>query len=249
MIRRLAKSVHICRDDAPRPSARASSLRRVPSAPGRGSRRFPTSLPGRGHTSSRCEIWRRWDLCRKQLRPGFSSPCGADGAEVVRLRAAGDFFLGERHAEVAIEIAAAGRDPGKAPAHPLLERRELLQRPAGDEHQRDIPSLEMLDRSVHVIRQVRAARATLVPIGTKHEVIRGELAPPVEQIREAQFALRPCEDIFLLDPGPGKLAPLASELVAQVASAPFPWPRNRCERAAIRFSKQPCDRAWRAWNS
>ena len=66
-----------------------------------------------------------------------------------------------------------------------------------------------------MIHHVRAARAALVPIGTEHEVIGGELAPPVEQIGEAQFALRPVEDIFLLDPSPGKFAALASELVAQ----------------------------------
>ena len=79
----------------------------------------------------------------------------------------------------------------------------------------------MLDRSVHVIHQVRAARATLFPIRTKHEVIRGELATSVEQIRQAQFALWACEDIVLRDLGPGKFATLASERVAQVRQLLF----------------------------
>ena len=66
----------------------------------------------------------------------------------------------------------------------------------------------MLDRAVHMVHQVRAARAAFFPIGAKHEVICGQLAATAEQIGQGQFALRPDEGVLLLDFGPGELAAL-----------------------------------------
>ena len=119
------------------------------------------------------------------------------GAKVVRLGAAGDFRLSEGNREITVEVAA-GRTSTRARASPSASRirrasRTLLGRSAPASH----PAPQMLERSVDVIRHVRAARATLGPIGPKHEMIRGELASPVEQVRKARLAMRPVEHIFL----------------------------------------------------
>ena len=52
---------------------------------------------------------------------------------------------------------------------------------------------EMQSRTVEMIGEVGAARATFAPIGAEHEVIDDELAPPVEQIGERLFAFRRVE--------------------------------------------------------
>ena len=162
---------------------------------------------------------------------------GRDGAEVVGLLPAVDFFLGERDAEVAIEIAAAGRDPGEAPAHPLLECHEFLER-ARETSTSETSRGQMLDRAIHVIHHVGAARATLFPIGPEHEVIGGQLAPAVEQIGQAQFALRAGEGVAPFRPGPGKFAAPASELVAQARQLLFLGQEFAGIALAIRCWKQ-----------
>jgi len=46
-------------------------------------------------------------------------------------------------------------------------------------------------------------------------VVDDELAPPGEEIGQGRLAARPIEDVALLDPDPGQLAPLPAELLSQ----------------------------------
>ena len=60
----------------------------------------------------------------------------------------------------------------------------------------------------------RAARATLLPIRSEHEVVDDQLAAPVEEVGERDLALGRVENVILLDLHPGQLAPLGAQLVA-----------------------------------
>jgi hypothetical protein len=70
-------------------------------------------------------------------------------------------------------------------------------------------------RAVDEVGQERAARATLLPSGTEHEVVDQQLAAPAEQVGEALLAVRPVEDVLLLDLDPGQLTALRAQLIAQ----------------------------------
>ena len=83
-------------------------------------------------------------------------------------------------------------------------------------------------RPFTLIRYVRATWTAFDPIGTKHEVIGRELAPSVEQIRKAHFALGTVENIILVDPSVRQLATLAAEFIAQACQLLFLGQGNRC---------------------
>src|SRR5947208_10936882 len=101
------------------------------------------------------------------------------------------------------------------PAHALLEGRDLLRPRPRDRGQRHVPLGEMDEAAVEVIGRHRATGAPLRPFRAEHEVIDDQLAAAVEEVRERLLsAVRPREDIALLDPLPGELAALPAELVA-----------------------------------
>src|SRR6266536_4973070 len=69
-------------------------------------------------------------------------------------------------------------------------------------------------RAVDMIGQERAARATLLPFWTKHEMIDDQLAPAIEQVSERFLAGRSFKDVRLLHLDPGQFAPLPAQLIA-----------------------------------
>ncbi len=89
MIRGLERSVRICRDDAPRTSERASSPRRAPWAPGRGSRTWPRSVPGLGQTSGKV------NRCHRRLVALRPASLAVRSGKSARAAAAGDFFVND----------------------------------------------------------------------------------------------------------------------------------------------------------
>src|SRR5437762_12056007 len=58
---------------------------------------------------------------------------------------------------------------------------------------------EMPVGAVKVIRQIGAAFATFVPVGTEHEMINDQLTAPVEKIGQGFLAIRPFEYVILVD--------------------------------------------------
>src|SRR6266542_3702915 len=69
---------------------------------------------------------------------------------------------------------------------------------------------------VDMVGQERAAWATLLPSWTKHEMINDQLAPSVEEVGERLLAVRPLEDIRLLQSDPGQLPTVPAQLIALV---------------------------------
>ena len=59
--------------------------------------------------------------------------------------------------------------------------------------------------AVDMIGQERATRATLLPLGTEHEMIDDQFAAAVEKVGEGLFAARPVEHIVLFDLDPRQL--------------------------------------------
>ena len=140
---------------------------------------------------------------------------------------------------------------------PGARRRRFIATGTAEHPRRLVPCGPSSGRELRrgVIHQERAAGATLFPIGPEHEVIRGQLAAAVEELREAQFALRTGEDIILLDLGPGKFLTLASKLVAEMRQLFFlgqeiragPQPFRRGRRLYRRQQRWWDSRGWTSW--
>ena len=69
-----------------------------------------------------------------------------------------------------------------------------------------------------LIRHHRTTRATgrgpALHVGRKHEMVKKQLAPSLEQILQRRLSLRPVEAIILLDPHHRQATPLRRERVA-----------------------------------
>src|SRR5712692_11617972 len=66
-----------------------------------------------------------------------------------------------------------------------------------------------------MVRNERATWAAFHPLGTKHEVIHNQLASTAEKIAQRFLALRPIENVSLLNLLPRQFAALPAQLVAQ----------------------------------
>src|SRR5262245_33033929 len=64
-----------------------------------------------------------------------------------------------------------------------------------------------------MIGEQRAARATLLPSRTEHEVVHDQLALAAKKGRQGFLSARGVEDVFLLHLDPGQLAALCAERV------------------------------------
>jgi len=130
-------------------------------------------------------------------------------------RSAFDFLRSERGLIVVVEIVLPGGQPLEAPAHAALEGLELFERRAGDRYEAHVAVIEVDAETVEIVRPEGAVLAALVPVRGEHEVIDDELAPAVEKLGQSLPALRPVEDVLLVDLFPGQGAPLAAQFVAQ----------------------------------
>src|SRR5262245_65005103 len=74
----------------------------------------------------------------------------------------------------------------------------------------------MHDVAVDVVGRPGATRAALLPSRTEHEVVDDELAASLEEVAEGFLAVRSLEQVGLVDPDPGQLAPLGAQAIAQM---------------------------------
>src|SRR5262245_15228288 len=137
-----------------------------------------------------------------------------DVAEVVVAAPGRDLLGREGDVEVVVEVRAVGRDPAKAPSHPRAHGLDLVDGGARHHDVAQIVVLEVHEQARDMIDLERAAHALRDLAGSHHEVLDEELAPAVEQIGEADLALRRVEDVLLLDPDPRQLATQPVQLVA-----------------------------------
>ena len=137
-----------------------------------------------------------------------------DGGRDLALQERLQLLLGVQEAEVAVEVAAAARDPVDAPAHPLPVGEELLERRAGGEQQRGVPGLQVGDLGIERVRDRGADRAACLVGRPEHEVVDEQLGAAVEEIGERLRAVLGLEPVVLLDRDPRQLAPLPGQLVA-----------------------------------
>src|SRR6266403_1746097 len=119
----------------------------------------------------------------------------------------------DRSVVVLVEVADGRGDPAELPAHPLTICLELCDRSARDRDKADVVMLEMLPRAVDLVREQRTAGASLLPLGTKHEVMDDKLTASVEQVAQRHRAVDAFEDIVLLDLDPGQGAALLRQAV------------------------------------
>src|SRR5258706_2353166 len=72
----------------------------------------------------------------------------------------------------------------------------------------------MGDSAVEMIADVGAAWAAFLPVGAEHEVVDEELAVGAEEVGEGGFAVGGVEGVFFFDAGPGELAALTCDVIA-----------------------------------
>src|SRR5262249_6239587 len=116
--------------------------------------------------------------------------------------------------EIAIEVAAAARDPVDAPAHSLSIGEELLERRSGREQQRRVSGLQVDDLWRECVGDRRADSASRRVGRAEHEVVDEQLRAAVEELGEGLLAVLSVERVVLLHLHPGELPALARELVA-----------------------------------
>ncbi|MOA04371.1 hypothetical protein D3C78_1239200 [compost metagenome] len=145
---------------------------------------------------------------------GFATRVGF----VVVLAAA---VVADADAELPVEGAAVGRNPGKLPAHALPERLEPGEGRPRHGHQRDIVVGQVQVGAIEVVGQERAAAAAFAPALVEHEVIDQQLTAAGEQVGEAQVPMRAFEAVGLLDPYPGQGAAGPAEFVTLMGQGLF----------------------------
>src|SRR6185503_12782529 len=102
---------------------------------------------------------------------------------------------------------------GKRPAHAAAETRDLGERRARDRDHRRVARGKMRHHAVGVVGHVGAALAARLPARRQHELLHDELRAAAEQVGERGTAVRPVEDIRLVDAHPGQLPAQARDLV------------------------------------
>src|ERR671935_243577 len=135
------------------------------------------------------------DLARPLLQPV--------GRVVDHLLHLGDLFcllLGQREAEVEREVVVVGGDIRELPAHPLLVGAEALDRRPREADQGHVAVIQVDERTVESVPEIRAARAgTVFVVGPEHDVVGQELRAPIEQRRKSLLAALGIELVLLLD--------------------------------------------------
>src|SRR5262245_9155547 len=144
----------------------------------------------------------------------FRRRVGGLAAVVVFGAAFALLLLGQRHAEIPIEIAVEGGRPGEGPAHAPAKGLQLGERGAGDGPEHHIVVGEVHREAVEAVRDRRAGRAAGAVIGSEHEMIDEQLRAALEQIGQGGAAFVGVETIFLVDLHPGQFLAAARQLVA-----------------------------------
>src|SRR6266566_137224 len=121
----------------------------------------------------------------------------------------------EEDSVIVVEVVPKRRDPGEAPAHPLLVCLDLRERRSGDRDHRHVPMVQVLNHRLEVVGPERANRAAGLILRIEHEVVDEQLASAVEELGQGLLALRALEDVLLLDRLPGQGLPMSRQLVAR----------------------------------
>ena len=125
-------------------------------------------------------------------------------------------LLGERRAEVVVEVGAEGGGPREGPTHPLFVCLELRERGARDGPEHDVVVGEMDGDAVEAVGDGGTGGAAGGVIGAKHEMVNEKLGAAAEQIGERTGAGVSLEAVFHVDPDPGEFLALFRQLVAAV---------------------------------
>src|SRR5581483_8342620 len=125
-----------------------------------------------------------------------------------------------RGMEVVVEIAAIRGEPRDSPIHPGLEWLNLRQCRTGDEDQRGIARMEM-GQMADIVDQERAERTALFPARIKHKMVDNQLAAPIEEVKQTRLAVRPLEEIQLVDLDHGQPATFGTEPVSRARGCLF----------------------------
>jgi len=120
----------------------------------------------------------------------------------------------DRDVEVVVEVAPQRRRPRERPPHAIAIGKQPLQWRPRDRDQRHVVVLKMEADAFEPVRDRRATRAPLGPVGTEHEVVDDELRSPREEAVECRLAPLGRERVVLLDRDPRQRGPLAGQLVA-----------------------------------
>src|SRR6266516_801223 len=107
------------------------------------------------------------------------------------------------------------RDPFEAPGHAFPKPFDLGQRRARDNYKGHVAMRKVPVGAVKMVRQVRAALATLIPPRTQHEMIDDQLTATAEKIGQRFFTSRSVENVFFIDLNPWQLPPMAAYFIAQ----------------------------------
>src|SRR5437879_13821910 len=92
------------------------------------------------------------------------------------------YFIRKGVAKIRIEVGVEFRYPFEIPAHALLELLDLGERSTRDSNKGHIAVGQMNGNALKGISKKRATLAPLVPVGTEHEMIHGELCLSVKQV-------------------------------------------------------------------
>jgi hypothetical protein len=123
-------------------------------------------------------------------------------------------LLGERDAEVEVEVAAERGRPGKRPAHPPFVRLQLRERRPRHRRKHDVVVCQVDDEAVEPVRDRRAGRTPRRVLGHEHEVVDEELRAPSEEVCQRGAPFINLESVLLVHPDPGQLLPPLRQLVA-----------------------------------
>src|ERR671916_782839 len=122
--------------------------------------------------------------------------------------------LVDRDAEVVVEVGSVRRVPGDVPALLALPALELGQRRPRHHGVARVAGVEVLEEAGReLVGPRRAAGAAVLPRRVEHEVVDDELVPPVEQVAQADGALRALQRVVLVDLDHRQLAPFGVERV------------------------------------
>lgn len=115
--------------------------------------------------------------------------------------------------KIVIERLPLTAIPLERPAHPLLERLDLLIRCAGDQDQRRVSGVEMLRMGRQIVRHKRTARTADLVFRSEHEVVDDELLATLEKVCKLDRTVGTGEGVVLVDFHHGEIAELGIESV------------------------------------
>ena len=95
-----------------------------------------------------------------------------------------------------------------------------------------------------LVDEHRAADAAHVLVRSEHEVVEEQLPAPLEEIEQRRLAVRPVEDVVLVDPHPRKPAALGGERVARTGGFLLLGEERVPRCLPFRLRRRPVEDSW-----